>query len=334
MNRVSFCRIFVICFVLLVVFGFTGEHLKKYLEPVLKKCGLERKPLKSTSSDAEEGSVPRRNSTTESSHELSESETEFSSIGTPTTTGGRRSSETFIAPSATKLYPVSSLHLRCGGSSTPSAESPLSIVSPTPHTPSSLDSGVSSLRLYSTVSPVDKPRPHPLKTRPIHPSPVPVAPPPPLPPNDAPPLPPLEPPPLPPHSPRPPNNHGPPGGIENISSDEEAPPIIRDPRRASLTRPTLDVLSPVSISPPFSPKSVVRGLSHARPPLGFTDPSLGLQTFVSAAAKAEAPPPLPPSSVTPSYEPEVEDVSGDESPVMLYNSTPSYDIQVRPHPLN
>ena len=300
----------------------TGEHLKRYLEPVLKKCGLERKPLKSASSDVDEGCVTRRNSFTESSHELSESETEFSSVGTPATpTGGRRSSDTFLAPTTTKLYPVSSLHLRCGGS-TPSSltESPLSLVSP--HTPSSLDSGVASLRGGG-----DRFRPHPLKYPPGRSPPVP----PPLPPNEAPPLD-APPPPLPPQSPRLPNTH-----IENISSDEEGPPIVRDPRRASLSRPSVDVLSPVSISPPFSPRLAPRAPNHTRSHVTFADPSLGLQTFVSTPSiKNEAPPSVTPSyetlptvtSVTPSYEPEVEDISGDESPVMVYNSTPSYDIQV------
>ena len=297
---------------------------------MLKKCGMERRPLKSASSDADDGPIPRRNSVTESCHELSESETELSA-GTPATPTGtsRRSSEAFLAPSATKLYPVSSLHLRCGGGPA-LPESPLSLVSPSPRTPSSLDSGISSLRASSLGG--EKSRPHPLKPHLNHPPPIPTTPPPPLPPSKAPPLPPLElaaPPPLPPLSPCPPNNHGAPN-IENISSDEEGPPVVRDPRRASLTRPSVDVLSPVSISPPFSPRvpASLRSLNHTtRSHLTFADPSLGLQTFVSAAGKPEAPPTTT-SLVTPSYEPEVEDISGDESPVMVYNSTPNYDLQV------
>lgn len=323
-----------------------GDHLKKYLEPVLKKCGLDRRPLKSASSDADEGPA-RSNSITESSYEMSESDTEFS-LATPATPTGRKQNDSFLAPSATKLYPFSSLHL-LSGSTTPSTsvtDSP-SLLSPTftAHTPSSLDSGIASLRhgSGSTLSQGDnsKFRANPTKLqtpRSNRPPPVPATPPPPLPPNDisAPPLPPLEqdaPPPLPPHSPCPPDSGG---GIENISSDEETAPVIRDPRRASLTKPTVDVLSPISISPPFSPK--LRGPNHAKSNSSFqrfADPSLGLQTLLAgkgtivSSVKNEAPPtftlPVTPSPMT--YEPEVEDISGDESPVMVYN-TPTYDLQV------
>lgn len=327
----------------------TGDHLKKYLEPVLKKCGMERRQLKSVSSDVEEGpSLPHTNSVADSGHDLSESETELSSsVATPITpTGIHKPTDIFLAPSATKLYPVSSLHLQCSsvgggvGSTSSAAESPSSVLSPTATystTPSSLDSGIASLRHGTGTlhSPRDRFRMKFQLPRSNRPPPIPITLPP-LPPNDttAPPLPPLEldaPPPLPPHSPHPPNNHGPPVGIENISSDEEAAPIIRDPRRASLTKPALDILSPVSISPPFSPKTPsIRPPNHTRTTNStFADPSLGLQTFVSISNKNETLPtfalPVTPSPMT--YEPEVEDISGDESPIMIYN-TPIYDIQV------
>lgn len=324
----------------LVVFS-AGEHLKKYLEPVLKKCGLERRPLKSASSDVDEGPT-RSNSVTESSHEMSESDTELS-LATPSTPTGRRQSSTFLAPSATKLYPFSSLHL-LSVSTTPSTDSP-SLLSPT----FSLDSGIGSLKhgSGSGLSPGNnlKFRTNPIKGPPPRlncPPPIPTTPPPPLPPSDfnAPPLPPLEqtaPPPLPPHSPHPPaTDHGVSGGIENISSDEESTPVIRDPRRASLTKPSLDILSPVSISPPFSPKS--RAPNHAKSNSSFprfADPSLGLQTLLAARGSemsstkpASSLPFAQPTTSSPmTYEPEVEDISGDESPVMVYN-TPNYDIQV------
>ena len=338
---VCVCVCVYVCVCIIVVYA--GDHLKKYLEPVLKKCGMERRPLKSASSDADEG-LTRTNSVTESGHELSESDSEIA-LATPITPTGRKPSDPFLIPSATKLYPFSSLHL-LSGSTTPSTtvtDSP-SLLSPTftPHTPSSLDSGIASLK-HGLLSPVDNSKARLKPFRSTHPPPVPSAPPPPLPPNDitAPPLPPLDqaaPPPLPPHSPQPPpNSGGASEGIENISSDEEAAPVIRDPRRASLTKPAaVDVVSPVSISPPFSPR--LRGPNHSRvnPTFQrFADPSLGLQTLLGgkgtavSAAKSETPPTLPPPT-TPSpmtYEPEVEDISGDESPVMVYN-TPTYDLQV------
>ena len=325
--------------------------MKKYLEPVLKRCGLDRKPLKSASSDAEEGPA-RSNSITESSHEMSESDTELL-LATPITPTGRKPNDPFLAPSSTKLYPFSSLHLLTG-SSTPSisvSDSPgpsllsPSLLSPTltPHTPSSLDSGIASLRHGPSymLSPGDnsKFKSTPSKaSRSNHPPPIPH---PPLPPNNisAPPLPPLEqdaPPPLPPHPPSggsaSDHRRGVSGGIENISSDEEAPPVIRDPRRASLTKPSVDILSPISISPPSSPKPLGPGPNHTLSFLGqqFADPSLGLQTLLAGKAAASSvmkneTPPTPSLMMT--YEPEVEDISGDESPVMVYN-TPTYDIQV------
>ena len=124
-------------------------------------------------------------------------------------------------------------------------------------------------------------------------------------------------------------------GIENISSDEETV-TVRDPRRASLTKTTVDVLSPVSMSPPPpSPKApAANHTSLAFSFQRFGDPSLGLQTLLSSkgasTTRSEAAPASPPcQAVSPSpmaYEPEVEDISGDDSPVMVYN-TP-YDLQV------
>ena len=347
-----------------------GEHLKKYLEPVLKKCGLDKKSklgkegeLKDSSvasSDVEEGRT-RHSSIAESGQELSESEMEQQQLGaTPLTPTQKKSAESFLAPStSTKLYPFSSLML---SSCTPSSLSELlstpTIFSPglTNCTPSSIDSGI-SLRTNTILSPQDPAKTkHPKTFQSPLPPPTPNTPPPPLPPEEnAPPLPLQDqeaPPPLPPLPPAPKQDGSSQDGIENISSDEEEegrrePGARKGWTLESKTQPEVNAISPVSLSPPNSPKTTASTLNANVQPANFPlqmnshfDPSLGLQTLLANRNTTTTSMPLDASSSpspyvavspgpttataaanTSSYELEVEEISGDESPVMVYNSS-------------
>ncbi len=331
-----------------------GEHLRKYLEPVLRKCEQDRVRLGKEGakdsaleiSDTEEGRT-RNNSVTES---VSESEAELpSSATTPLTPTSRKDSDPFIAPSATKLYPFSSLHILSPATlSSEPTSSPSVSSSPGFVTPLSIDSGI-SVRTNSIQSPSERmkfARPDPL---------------PPLPPEEnAPPLPPQEqdcevpPPPLPPLPPTPATDQN---GIENISSDEDDAPTGTTQRTEQKKgfKMEIDLLSPVSVSPPSSPKlppstnltySADQAASTATFPVSTQfDPSLGLQnlllgnqapppsatgdtstpqdrTLSTAQYIAISPTPAPPPSTGAggmNYELEVEEISGDESPVMVFN---------------
>ena len=302
-----------------------GDQLKKYLEPVLRKCGLDKtgKPSKGSSKDSGhassdvEESGTRNNSVSESGHELSESEAEQQASTTPVTPTQRKDSDVFLAPSA-KLYPYSSLHIL--SSCTPSSftdSSPSVRFSPghtTPCTPSSLDSGI-SLRIYQSEA-AGKIR-----------SPLLAPVPPPLPPEEtAPPLPPQDKvPPLPPLS----SHSAGEDGIENISSDEEEA-TTHDHKDKD--KPDIDMVSPVSLSPPNSP--LVNSTSDHT--TNF-DPSFGLQTLLSnrTLATSQDVPSSPyiavspgPTTASSSYELEVEEISGDESPVMVYNSSSFEPLKV------
>ena len=338
------------------------------MEPVLKKCGLDKKQKHAkdgqrdsgqtgqTSSDVEE-SRTRNNSITESSHELSESELESQAdVATPTTPNPpafcRKSSDSsFVAPT---FYPFSSLNLPSSGSASsymPSGALTAESSSPgiggfspsftTPCTPSSIDSGISlrtNVNSLASQSPGELTRLKPSsKTLP----PMPAAPPPPLPPEEkAPPLPPQEqavpPPPL---SPPPPTSEER-DGIENISSDEEDENSSRKAveNSSEKIKTDVDALSPVSLSPPNSPTAVnkldlsslsIRNQSNSKPTSSQFDPSLGLQTLLASRSAASSSTPQDVSSspyvaVSPTpapltnYELEVEEISGDESPVMVY----------------
>ena len=307
-----------------------------------------------------EESRTRNNSITESSHELSESEMESQAdVATPTTPTPlprrRKSSDSsFVAPT---FYPFSSLNLLSGGSS--SSHTPSTIItadsspsvsgfSPsftTPCTPSSIDSGISlrtNINSHPSHSPAEHTKLKPSSKTQLLP-PIPAAPPPPLPPEEkAPPLPPQEqavpPPPL---SPPPPTSKEQ-DGIENISSDEEdenSREVEKLKIDSEKTKPDVDALSPVSLSPPSSPKAAnkldlsslsIRNQSHSinlKPTSSQFDPSFGLQTLLASRSAAGgstpqdgssspyiAVSPIPPTS----YELEVEEISGDESPVMVY----------------
>ncbi len=333
----------------LPTFALAGEHLRKYLEPVLKKCGLDAKAKQGkegegskdsglVSSDTEEGRT-RNNSVTESGHELSESESEPPpSATTPLTPTSRKGSDSFLAPSATKLYPFSSLHILSPAMSTEPSSSPSQGCSPGLMTPSSIDSGI-SLRTNSLQSPGDL-----TKTKALRPAPLP-----PLPPEEsAPPLPPQEkeheapPPPLPP---TPTTDQG---GIENISSDEDEASSngANNFKQGKGSIKEIDLLSPVSVSPPSSPKlppssmatnlapfssGSAQATSRATFPISSQfDPSLGLQSLLLgnqtppsssqyvAVSPTANPLPLAGAAST-TYELEVEEISGDESPVMVFN---------------
>ena len=346
---------------------FLGEHLKKYLEPVLKKCGLDKKlklgkegELKDSSvasSDVEEGRT-RHSSIAESGQELSESEMEQQQLGaTPLTPTQRKSSDSFLAPStSTKLYPFSSLTLSsCTPSSLSEPSSTPIIFSPglTNCTPSSIDSGI-SLRTNTIRSPQDPPKTkHPKTFQSPLPPPTPNTPPPPLPPEEnAPPLPLQEqeaPPPLPPLPPAPKQDSQ--DGIENISSDEEEGREEAGAKKGwileSKTQSGVNAISPVSLSPPNSPRITASSLNTNVQPANFPlqinshfDPSLGLQTLLANrnttstnmamdtssspslyVAVSPGPTTTTGAANTSSYELEVEEISGDESPVMVYNSS-------------
>ena len=371
--------------------------MKKYLEPVLKKCGLDKPRQRQPSRDGpslevEEGGGgshrPRSDSVTEN---MSESEGDTTHTATPSTastphtppTQPRKSSiSSDLFPAPVMHYPFSSLNLLgLGMSRTPSESSPsvqgTCTGSPsvtTPCTPSSIDSGI-SLRHHSSsiLSPVDVGKSKKsftyLSSSSSHPLP-------PLPPpeENAPPLPPpqdsvMPPPPLPPLPPAPSEEVRVAGndcGIENISSDEEEesiskPPLppVRNGKVSSSIKP-VDAISPVSLSPTSSsPRQIgaskaVNGAHHV------FDPSLGLRTLLAAKASAmsssNSSSTVPHSGATPSatsslvtssttatavrtsqdqsksfpyvgssspcpvssaYELEVEEISGDESPVMV-----------------
>lgn len=196
----------------------------------------------------------------------------------------------FLSSVSTKLYPFSSLSmLSTLATPTESASSPQTqFTSPFPVTPSSIDSGI-SLKTHSTLLSPDRRRKpsqsfsvaHNLST-----------PPPPLPPEEqAPPLPPQEstaPPPLPP---LPPVTGG--GGIiENISSDED------DGKK-------VETLSPVD--------KVIQKDAFGNP--HTFDPSLGLKLLLARKMDSTQSPSSVPNS---NYDLEVEEISGDESPVMVY----------------
>ena len=268
---------------------FLGEHLRKYLEPVLRSVQQDKKgKLNSDSHSESDGNRTRHSSIAESMQEQTDSESEQPNASS-------KKGSHFVAPAAMKLYPFSVLN-----AGTPSVtDTPSSLTSPSvaPCTPCSLDSGIAMK--FSIHSPVEPGKPKP---SPVHPPP----PDPPLPPEgSAPPLPPQEEavPPLPP--PLPPSRGGEEeDGIENISSDDEP----------SRTAPKHDVISPVSMSPPPSPLK----------PLAKFDPSLALKTLLENEKEKKSScygvgvSPEHPRTAT--YELEVEEISGDESPVMVYNS--------------
>ena len=167
-------------------------------------------------------------------------------------------------------------------------------VFPAPCTPSSVDSGI-SIRTHNTLL---SPNEAKFKKLPLSTFSTTL---PPLPPEEsAPPLPPQEveaPPPLPPHPPAVGEEEAEPaGGIENISSDEEKPE------------------SPVCATTSPSRNHLVNS-DHT------FDPSLGLKTLLTTmgeGAKSSNVPYAASASPRPAYELEVEEISGDESPVMVY----------------
>ena len=309
------------------------------MEPVLKKCGLDKRTTSATASKQyhatcgreglsgdgggsisdSDGIQTRSSSIAESTCDLSESEVEGAtpSVATPITPTTFKA-EPFTKPSeggssGSLLYPFSSLHLiadspaateACGGFS-----SPMSFSS---QTPGSIDSGI-SIRTHSTaiVSPSD---PRSAKWSSLNPSSSSSSSSsfPPLPPEEnAPPLPPSPqddetPPPLPP--PLTPQHVDDvcvtidEGGIENISSDEECL------NKEGPTTPPITISSPLPTATTAAPS--------------IFNPSLGLQTLLAnqrpmgdGGTKSSV---VPYVALRPTYELEVEEISGDESPVMVY----------------
>ena len=275
----------------------TGEHSKKYLDPVLKKSDPRRRPSSqdglSLPSDSED-SRTRHDSMSESNFSESEQESTTTQATTPLTPTVRKDSDPFTFPSAsTKLYPFSSLHMLSSLTTTPteSTSSPRTqFTSPSgiPCTPSSIDSGI-SLKTHSTILSPDGGRKKTYQHFSLPPIP-PSTPPPPLPPEEqAPPLPPQD---SPPNPPLPPVTGGGGGVIENISSDEDECDTNKPP-------------SPVTKKDTF-------GNLHT------FDPSLGLKTLLARQVGSGDTPKSSPSMLNSNYELEVEEISGDESPVMVF----------------
>lgn len=299
----------------------SGDHLKQYLEPVLRKCVLDKKQQSHTQRDSKdwtnsstvdcsdsEDNRTQRDSVSECNVDLSESEPDPStSANTPLTpTVPKKDSDPFAIPSSsTKLYPFSSLHiLSTGATPNESLSSPRTqFNSPgfvTPCTPLSIDSGISVRTRRSSSNTVISPGIGiSKKTFHLH-----SLAPPPLPPEEqAPPLPPqdsITPPPLPPLPPTGSKNSAGGGVIENISSDEESGGKEKEP-----------------VSPPSSPKSDNKPSSNSYSSLHTFDPSLGLKTLLATQSTGPALSSSP-LQLNSNYELEVEEISGDESPVMVY----------------
>lgn len=314
------------------------------MEPVLKKCGLDKKPTSVTASKLYHtaggreglsveggGSISdsddvrtRSSSVAESTCELSESDIDGAppSVTTPLTPTTFKA-DPFTKPSegsggggGSLLYPFSSLHLM---TESPSAtdtgagfSSPMSF---SLHTPGSIDSGI-SIKTHSTaISSPSDPRTARRASCNLSSSSAFSSSFPPLPPEEsAPPLPPSPrdddtPPPLPPPLPPGPvddvcKDGG--GGIENISSDEEG------------LKKEGPITPPIPVSPPSLYMSSTASTSKF-------NPSLGLQTLLANRTpkgrerpKSSMAPYMASASPRPAYELEVEEISGDESPVMVY----------------
>ncbi len=273
--------------------------MKKYLDPVLKN--VEKKPRTrppsqdglSMASDSDDTRT-RNDSISESIISEPEIDSTMQALTPLTPTVVKKDSDPFAVPSsvATKLYPFSSLHM-LSASTTPTevTSSPRThLNSPFPMTPSSIDSGI-SLKTHSTILSPDGRRKH---SQTFSLPRMPNTPPPPLPPEEqAPPLPPQDstaPPPLPPLPPA----TGGSGTIENISSDEEDNKI--------------EALSPVS--------EIIQKDAFGNP--HTFDPSLGLKSLLARKMDGSNISQSPSGGLTSNYEIEVEEISGDESPVMVY----------------
>lgn len=258
----------------------SGEHSKKYLEPEQKEQKPRtRPPSQDGFSLFSDSEDTRTRHNSLSESNFSESEHESTTqASTPLTPTTTRKDS---ASTFTKLYPFSSLHMLSSlATPTETTASPYTQFSSpgVPRTPSSIDSGISFKTHSSILSPDGRKRASQHFPLP----PIPNTPPPPLPPEEqAPPLPPQESPPVPP---LPPAGKG--GGvIENISSDEEV----------------TETLSPVTKKDAFA-----------------FDPSLGLKSLFTRQVGSGDTPKSSPNVLMSNYELEIEEISGDESPVMVF----------------
>lgn len=262
-----------------MVFSVVGEHLGQYLEPVLKF--LQEKGVKDELIDDLEDNALRRSSVSESGPEHSESEGEQS---LPLSSVSHACISATLSPSL-KLYPFSILNAATSS----------------PRDTHIFASTAADLKSQQPQSPLEL-------CRTSQSFPLPSA-------ETAPPLPPVEQivPPLPP----PPLPAGDPHAlIENISSDEDRE---NEPCQLPSTF--------VSLSPSKSPDT--KPVDHAK-----YDPTLGLQTLLKTnslsnvsqgsaqsllksdfISNISAPSPHLSSA---NYELEVEEISGDDSPIMVY----------------
>ena len=309
----------------ILLFPTAGDQLKKYLEPVLKKCGLDklrpRQPSKDSAPESEDSSHHNRPRTDSITEAISESEGDAiqtattstaSTPHTPPTLPPRKSSTSstsscdFFAPPFIH-YPFSSLNLisfalcRTPSESSPSIQG---LSSPGVTTPSSIDSGISlrhsSFSLRSPSVDLSKLKKGSRSSQLLPPLPPPE--------ENAPPLPPppqdsaMPPPPLPPLPPAP-SEDGPRGGggisndcgIENISSDEDEPSVAKPPlprmrngKMSSINsgiKPK-GIVSPASSSPSNSPRVGGTGKAVNGGIFHAFDPALGLQNLLAARARA------------------------------------------------
>ena len=339
-----------------------GDQLKKYLDPVLKKCGLDKKPvlapLRSHTQQQQQRKGSVSDSETDSSHLGLRARSDSTAESVPDTSEADQDTPLHTTSAATtpitptvhgdplpnagfQLFQYSVLNVAGGGAGGGGGSlvdggvtgygSP---VFPTPCTP---DSGI-SIRTHTTavLSPGEVKVKKSLSVSTFAAAasslPPPLPPPkegipPPLPPQDV-----EAPPPLPPLPPAlggrwTTDGAGGGGGIENISSDEDEPTAGENklcPPAPPLSTP------PVFPSPSSSPHiHTTNSTSTTTSSSNHTfDPSLGLKTLLIDRQKAltsgtadlrksESSRPSTPPRPAP-YELEVEEISGDESPVMVY----------------
>ena len=291
---------------------------------MLKKCGLDKKPLppakhhphRPSVSDSEPDTLRTRNNST------SESVADANEVGGDTPQHVSSAATTPLTPTVKgdplpntgipQLFRYSILNVETPKSSSEGVGSGFgSPVFPAPCTPSSIDSGISIRTHSAMLSPSDvRMKKHPPLSAAFSTTL------PPLPPEEsAPPLPPQDveaPPPLPPLPPAPGAGEDQVAseGIENISSDEDD----------DKTKP------PLSSLPIFPSPSSSSPLANATSSNHTFDPSLGLKNMLIDRVKAASDDsskipssgPYAVSSPKPAYELEVEEISGDESPVMVY----------------
>ena len=239
----------------------TGEHLKAHLDPIVKDT-------RRTSTD-----IKPKEQTTITNKILNIEKEKLVNCNEG------KSKDELQGSTGNQFYPFSSLSLT--SNSTPSVgESPSSgFLSPglTPHTPSSIDSGI-SLRPFDPLLALRSSLGQPSTSK------IPSSGAPPLPPDDR-------------KSPLPPPPPTKEEGIENISSEEEEEDKPKHPKINLVTK----------ISIPLSPPTANQVTDPRLDSLTGTKPYEASDLVVGVASNTR-------------YDIEVEEISGDESPVMVYST--------------